>query len=120
MNRRVTVTAPPLSAWVWRAARPMADAEAAPAPSVKALGAAVGGRVEVRAQAPAGGFNQVTFAWRSAAGSDWTVLGTDDNPPYRVFHDVRGLAPGTPLDYRVVLRDHSGNIAAGSTTTAVS
>jgi hypothetical protein len=48
------------------------------------------------------------------------VLGTDDNPPYRVFHDVRGLAPGTPLDYRVVLRDHSGNIAAGSTTTAVS
>lgn len=120
MNRRVTVTVPPLSVLVWRAARPMADAQAAPAPTVKALGDAVGGRVEVRAQVPAGGFNQVTFAWRSAAGSDWTVLGTDDNPPFRVFHDVRGLAPGTPLDYRVVLRDHSGNIAAGGTTTAVS
>ncbi len=43
---------------------------------------------------PGGGFNQVTFAWRPAGTATWTALGTDDNAPYRVFHDVTGLAEG--------------------------
>ena len=37
------------------------------------------------------------------------ALGSDDNAPYRVFQDVSGLPKGTPLEYRAVLKDASGN-----------
>jgi hypothetical protein len=47
------------------------------------------------------------------------VLGTDDNAPYRVFHDVSGMAKGTLLEYRVVVKDASGRISATSTTAVV-
>ena len=36
----------------------------------------------------------MTFAWRPVGADDWTVLGTDDNAPYRVFHDVTGHRQG--------------------------
>ena len=50
---------------------------------------------------------------------DWTALGTDDNAPYRVFHDVTGLAKGTLVEYRAVLRDHSGNLSVAQTYATV-
>jgi hypothetical protein len=64
----------------------------------------------------------VIFAYRIAgvAGtSHWRRLGTDDAGPYRIFHDVRDFAPGTVIEYRAVLRDASGNLAATSTTGVV-
>jgi pullulanase-type alpha-1,6-glucosidase len=118
---RVDVTVPPLTAQVWKAPAKLKKSKAAPALFFRTPGpgATVGGRAEVGVSVPAGGFNQVTLAWRPVGGDDWTVLGTDDNAPYRVFHDVTGLDHGTLLEYRAVLKDHSGNLAVAGTYASV-
>ncbi|PZF83416.1 pullulanase-type alpha-1,6-glucosidase [Jiangella anatolica] len=114
---RVTVTVPPLSAVVWQAPKALKKSEDAPALHFRTPGpgGTVGGRAEVGVSVPAGGFNQVTLAWRPLGTSEWNVLGTDDNAPYRVFHDVTGMPHGTLLEYRAVLKDHSGNLSVAST-----
>lgn len=114
---RVSVTVPPLSAVVWRAPKPLKASKDAPALHFRTPGpgGTVGGRAEVGVSVPAGGFNQVTLAWRPLGTSEWTALGTDDNAPYRVFHDVTDLPHGTLLEYRAVLKDHSGNLSVAST-----
>ncbi|MET0866402.1 MAG: pullulanase-type alpha-1,6-glucosidase [Nakamurella sp.] len=118
---RVSVSVPPLSVKVWKATAPLKKAKSAPAINFKTPGpgGTVGGRAEVGVSVPAGGFNQVTLAWRPVGTTDWTPLGTDDNAPYRVFHDVTGLAKGTLLEYHAVLRDHSGNLNSASTYAVV-
>ncbi|WP_109508050.1 pullulanase-type alpha-1,6-glucosidase [Nocardioides speluncae] len=118
---RMTLTVPPLSAAVYRAETPLDRRQHAPAVifETPSAGGTVGGRAEVGVGVPDGGFNQVTLAWRPVGATDWTRLGTDDNAPYRVFHDVRGLAKGTMLEYRAVLRDHSGNHSVSSTYAVV-
>jgi len=118
---RVTVTVPPLSARVWKAAAPLKHSTSAPAVSFKTpgLGGTVGGRAEIGVSVPAGGFNQVSLAWRPAGTTAWTPLGTDDNAPYRVFHDVSSLPKGTLVEYHAVLRDHSGNLSQASTSAVV-
>ncbi len=118
---RVTVTVPPLTVSVWKAPSKLKKSKSAPAmvfrPSV--AGGTVGGRAEVGVAVPAGGFNQVTFAWRPVGTQTWQSLGTDDNAPYRVFHDVSGLAKGTLIEYRAVLKDHSGNLSVTGTSATV-
>ncbi|WP_299037042.1 alpha-amylase family glycosyl hydrolase [uncultured Pseudokineococcus sp.] len=117
--QQVRVTVPPLSAAVWRASKALRPARWAPTP-VFTTGAEVSGRAEVSVDVPGDGFDQVTFAARPAgSGAEWEVLGTDDNAPYRVFHDVRGLEEGAELEYRAVVRDHSGNVAGAGTTAVV-
>jgi hypothetical protein len=64
---------------------------------------------------PGNDFNQVTFAYRPVGRSAWTVLGTDDNAPFRVFQDVRSMPRGTMLEYRAVVRDHDGDLGVAST-----
>ena len=91
----------------------------APVP-VFTTGEEVSGRAEVSVDVPGEGFEQVTFAARPAGSQEeWAVLGTDDNAPYRVFHDVRDLEAGTALEYRAVVRDHSGNVAGASASAVV-
>ena len=124
---RVTVTVPPLTALVWRAERhfmprhrsgppmywltplPGADIHPAPASSPAA------GRAEFRVAVPDNVFAEVTFGWRVAGQTAWTRLGTDDNAPYRVLPDVSGLAKGTVVEVRAVLRDAGGSYSATST-----
>jgi glycosidase len=118
---RVTVTVPPLSAVVYRAnAKLRADGDA-PAPVFSSPGATaiVTGRAEVGVAIPGGDFTQVTFAWRPVGTQQWQLLGTDDNAPYRVFHDVSGLAQGTPVEYRAIARDHDGDFGVVSTSAVV-
>lgn len=118
---RLTVTVPPLSAVVWRAAGTLAEREDAPAVHFEkpSAGGVVGGRTPVTVAVPDGGFNQVTLAWRPVGGGEWTALGTDDNAPYRVFHDVSALEKGTLVEYRAVLRDSSDNLSVTSTYATV-
>ena len=68
---------------------------------------------------PGRGLNQVTFAFRPVGATTWTALGTDDNAPYRVFHDVRALAKGTLLEYRAVVRDHDGDLGVATSVASV-
>ncbi len=118
---RVTVTVPPLSVLVWRAQSDLDRQRHAPAMFFRTPGpgGTVGGRADVGVAVPDDGFNQVTLLWRPAGTAEWRPLGTDDNAPYRVFHDVTGLARGTMVEYRAVLRDHSGNLSVAQTYATV-
>ncbi|HEY3016685.1 MAG TPA: alpha-amylase family glycosyl hydrolase, partial [Nocardioides sp.] len=118
---RLTLTVPPLSAVVYRAKATVAARDHAPAVHFDSptAGGIVGGRTEIGAGVPEGGFNQVTLAWRQVGAEQWTTLGTDDNAPYRVFQDVSGQPLGSLLEYRAVLRDSSGNLSVASTYATV-
>jgi len=118
---QLSVTVPALSTMVWKADKPMARAESAPTALfvTPGTGGTVGGRAPISVAVPAGGFNQVTFAWRPAGTSTWNPLGTDDNPSYRVYHDVSAMAKGTLLEYRAIVKDNAGNVSASSTSAVV-
>ncbi|WP_084614420.1 pullulanase-type alpha-1,6-glucosidase [Nakamurella lactea] len=121
---RITVTVPALSSLVWKADTRLKHSKAAPQPvfvSPGGLGSegTVGGRAPISVAVPGGGFNQVTFAWRAAGTGSWHTLGTDDNPPYRVYQDVAAMPKGSLLEYRALVRDNSGNMSAVSTSAVV-
>ncbi len=120
-DTRVTVTVPPLSVQVFKANRTLAKTKSAPSVylTTPAPGGTVGGRAEIGAATPGGGFAQVSFAYRPVGTADWQKIGTDDNAPYRVFHDVTGVAKGTLVEYRAVLKDASGNLSATSSYAVV-
>jgi pullulanase-type alpha-1,6-glucosidase len=122
---RVGVTVPPLTALVWKAdaglprrtvapqaiwTSPVAGGALSPAPASNPAD----GRVELRVALPENAFSEVTQAWRVAGAPSWTTLGTDDNAPYRVMPDATGLAKGTLIETRAVVRDASGNLSASS------
>ena len=122
---RVSVTVPPLTTLVWKAQDGLPRRTAAPtalwvspapggtlSPAPAASPAA--GRAELRVAVPENAFSEVTYAWRVAGAKDWTKLGTDDNAPYRVMPDLSGLARGTVVELRAVVRDASGNLSASS------
>lgn len=114
----VKVTVPPLSVSVWRANKPISTS--GPAPTVQTVVGTDGtpgirGRTEVRADVQASTFAQTTFLYRPVGTSTWTTLGTDDNAPFRVFHDVSGFPVDTYLEYRAVTKDAAGRVAADST-----
>ncbi|ANS80331.1 Neopullulanase [Serinicoccus hydrothermalis] len=113
---RLTVEVDPLSVEVYRAGSALRPRREAPAVTLTspAAGEVVGGRAEIGAAVPENVFAQVTYAYRPVGVQEWSVLGTDDNAPYRVFHDVSGMPEGTLLEYRTILRDHSGNVSASS------
>ncbi len=113
---RLTVSLPGQSVAVWKATSPMDKPRSAPALYLTSPGAGdvVGGRAEIGAAIPDNTFAQVSFRYRPVGTQAWTVLGTDDNAPYRVFHDVTGLAKGTLLEYRAVAKDSAGHLSAAS------
>ncbi len=112
----VTVQVPAMSVRVFRADRAMSAVSGAPSAGFVSpqMGDAVAGRAEVRVAAPDDEFAQATLAYRVVGTSEWLMLGTDDNAPYRVFHDVSGLAKGTLVEYRAVVEDSTGKMAARS------
>jgi len=121
-DRRLTVTVPPLSAVVYELAGRIPRSKQAPAIALRAPepAAASRGRMEVRADVDGGSFYEVTF--QASTGRRWQSIGTDDNAPYRVFHDVSALEPDAPLLYRAVVRDNRGDTrtsrARGATVPA--
>ncbi|MFI9559632.1 pullulanase-type alpha-1,6-glucosidase [Nonomuraea endophytica] len=116
------VTVPPMSAVVFRAGGKLATPAQAPRISLTLPGEEIRGtpedeRVEIRATVPGDGFDQVTFAAKAGDGP-WRVLGTDDAPgtarTYRIFHDLRGIAAGTPILYKAVVKDSAGRHASAT------
>ncbi|MEP7331973.1 MAG: pullulanase-type alpha-1,6-glucosidase [Terracoccus sp.] len=112
---RVTLTVPPLTVRAYRAYAPMNRGPASEVyPVTPNAGSVVGGRAEIRAAVPANAFTEVTFLYRTAGTSTWTPIGTDDNAPYRVFHDVSGLAKNSIVEYRMIAKDAFGRVSATS------
>ena len=109
----VKVTVPPLSVSVWRANKPVTTTGAAPTVDLTLeAGSGLSGRAEIGADVGASTFAQTTFLYRPVGTSDWRLVGTDDNAPFRVFHDVAGMPLGSVLEYRAIVEDAAGRVAA--------
>ena len=115
----VKVTVPPLTVSVWKANKPISTSGAAPTVETVLADGGAYGRTEVRADVHASTFAQTTFLWRKVGETAWHDLGTDDNAPFRVFHDVSGLPLATPIEYRAIVKDAAGRVAGDSSTTQV-
>ncbi|MBL7258068.1 alpha-amylase family glycosyl hydrolase [Paractinoplanes lichenicola] len=111
-DRTLTVTVPPLSTVVYASAGRIPASSAAPAVSLAtpAPSAESRSRMQVSASLSTAAFAEVTFYARTGRGG-WTPIGTDDNAPYRVFHDVSGLRAGTPVEYKAVVLDNARHTA---------
>jgi hypothetical protein len=62
--------------------------------------------MQVHAKVHGSSFYEVTFQAK-IGDRRWRRIGTDDNAPYRVFHDTSKLPTGTPLRYRAVVLDNA-------------
>lgn len=116
--KTLPVTVPPLSAVVYRADGRLARSRSAPSISLAAPAPAAD-RLEVGAAVGGDGFNEVTFLAKAGRGG-FEPIGTDDNRPYRVFHDVSAYEPGTKVHYKAVVLDNAGNArTTGARSTRV-
>jgi len=111
----LALTVAPLSAVVYASAGQIPPSTAAPGISLDTPAPAPEsrGRMQVTANVDGSSFYEVSF-YASVAGGPWTAIGTDDTAPYRVFHDVSGLATGTPVQYRAVVLDNNGHAATSA------
>jgi hypothetical protein len=116
-DKTVELTLPALSAVVYRAAHRLKRSRSAP-PVALTVAPQVSGRPPVVAEVGGDSLYQVSFYAR-ANGGRRTLLGTDDNAPYRVFPDLSGYAPGTALRLLAVARDNAGHISRARTATTV-
>lgn len=117
---KLTVTVPPLSAVVYQAKGRLAKSKAAPAVVLKKPVTAAGDAARLKVTADVGGnsFYEVTFEARTPGG-EWQSIGTDDNAPYQVFHDVSAIDAGTPVEYRAVVLDNAGHTSASEPRSGV-
>ena len=113
---RLTVELPPLSAVVYRAADHVPRSRRAPDVSVRLPGPNRD-RLPVEAEVDGDAFYEVTFQAKRRHGG-WRSIGTDDNAPYRVFHDVADEPPGSRVSYRAVVLDNAGHTRRSGTHTA--
>jgi pullulanase-type alpha-1,6-glucosidase len=117
---KLALTVPPLSAVVYRADRviPQPGGEPAIRITEPAPDAAVATRAAVTAQVTGDPLASVTVAAR-VDGGKWTLIGSAHRAPYRVQHDLTGLAAGTPIEYKAVVRDSAGRTATAKSTAKV-
>ncbi|MBP8109913.1 MAG: pullulanase-type alpha-1,6-glucosidase, partial [Caldilineaceae bacterium] len=86
--------------------------------TLPASGGTVGGRAEIAVTLSRPTFAEVTFAV-SVNGGDYVVIGTDTNPPYRVFWNMGELAKDTPLTFRAIVRDLFEGTLTSATVNAM-
>jgi alpha-amylase len=115
-NRKLDVTLPGLSAVVYRAKDRLPRSRHAPGISLD-VPASGRDRLEVGASLDSDQFAEVTFLAKAGDGG-WRDIGTDDNAPYRVFHDVSDIAPGTTVQYRAIVLDNAGHRRASGVASA--
>ncbi|WP_433385602.1 pullulanase-type alpha-1,6-glucosidase [Actinoplanes sp. CA-142083] len=116
---KITVTVPALSTLVLRADSPLTVPSAAPTVTITspAAGALVPTRAAITAQV-GGGDQRATVTLAAQVGDGpWKLVGTATRAPYTIYHDLDGLAGGTTVRYKAVVRDSKGRLA--STTSAI-
>jgi len=117
-DRKLTITVPPLSSVVHKAAGRLAAVSSAPQLTLQTPADGSTGTVTIGAAVDGGGFNRVSFA-AQVGNSPWQTLGTADNGTYKVTQDLGAVAPGTVVRYKAVVQDSSGHLRSvtGSFTT---
>ncbi|GGP42789.1 pullulanase-type alpha-1,6-glucosidase [Saccharothrix coeruleofusca] len=119
---KARVTVPPLSALVFEGTGRLGAATPTPTLVAPATGTVLDDRVELRADGITAPFAQATFAAKVEGGREWTVLGTDDAAPHRVFADLArlpGAAVGKQVEFRVVVKDSGGALGADGARVAL-
>ena len=104
---RLSLRVPALSAVVYRAEDHVPRSKKAPDISLRLPSAPARDRVEIAAEVSGSSFYEVTFLAREHGR--WKAIGTDDNAPYRVFHDIADERPGTRIEYKAVVLDNAGH-----------
>jgi pullulanase-type alpha-1,6-glucosidase len=129
-NSELAVETPALGLVIYQASSPLAPSEAAPAIAIANLtndqeaplgvqmldGNRVPDRLEIKADVTGNVFAEVTFAVRPTGATSYTVVGVDDNPPYRVFYDASELPAGTTLEILTIANDLNGHLAGAKVT----
>ena len=118
-DKGLQVVVPALSAVVYQAAGRVARSDAAPSVAVVEPEHNAEGRTRMQVRADVGGdsFYEVTFYAKVGNGA-FAAIGTDDNAPYRVFHDIGSVEPGTNVQYRAVVLDNAGHARASAVRSA--
>ena len=116
----VKVTVPPLTVSVCRANKPISTSDATPTIGCSS-GAehTVAGRAEIAVDVAASTFAQTTFLYRPVGTEGWRTIGTDDNAPFRVFHDVSGMPLGSVVEYRAIVRTTASRVVADGSWATV-
>lgn len=83
----------------------------APQLSIAASEDFASGSYMVTATVPGTDLGTVTFVARTAGSGDWSVLGSDDARPYRVYLDPSRLGKGRTLEVAAILTDSVGQRA---------
>ncbi|MEU4240538.1 pullulanase-type alpha-1,6-glucosidase [Actinoplanes sp. NPDC026619] len=114
---KLTVTVPALSTLVLRGDTPIGIGSA-PAITITspAANALVPTRAAVTAQVTGDPLSTVTLAAQVGDGP-WQLVGTATKAPYTIYHDLDGLAGGTTVRYKAVVRDSKNRLA--STTSSI-
>ncbi|WP_328518272.1 alpha-amylase family glycosyl hydrolase [Actinoplanes sandaracinus] len=113
---KLTITVPPLSAVAYRADKTIPAPSAAPTVAFTSptAGALVPTRTELAATTTGDPLATVTFSAK-IGNSAWREVGTAGRAPYRAYHDLTGLAGGTAVQYRAVVRDGQGRTSTATT-----
>ena len=131
-NGALAINLPALGFAIYKAAGALPASTAAPNISISNLtnnqevtlgtqnldGNIVPDRMEIRTAVAGTGYAEVTFAVRATGATTYTVIGVDDNSPYRVFYDASKLPANTTLDILAIVNDGNGNLK-GATVTGV-
>ncbi len=122
-NGTLDVTVPPMGFVIYKATSAVPASAAAPAVTISSLtpnqevqlgyqeldGNKVPLRLEVAADVAGSSFAEVTFAVRPVGAADFSVIGVDDNAPYRVFYDASQWPASTQLEFLAVVNDLNGH-----------
>nr|WP_245673997.1 pullulanase-type alpha-1,6-glucosidase [Actinoplanes rectilineatus] len=115
-NNRITITVPALSTAVYQGQKVKIPTET---PTIALTAPRDTTRAEIVAETgTTDPLATVTFAAQVAGGA-WQLLGTATSAPYRIHHDLTGLAGNTEVRYKAVVRDSRGRLAEATTKIAV-
>ncbi|MCL4858898.1 MAG: hypothetical protein KJZ93_05800, partial [Caldilineaceae bacterium] len=129
-NGALPVSVPAAGFVIYKASEATPASAAAPAVSISNLtndqvvtlgtqnldGNTVPDRLEIRADVSGGHFVEVTFAMRIAGSDEYTVVGVDDNAPYRVFYNAGNLPDDASIDILAIVNDLNGNLLGAKVT----
>ncbi|MGK5677676.1 pullulanase-type alpha-1,6-glucosidase [Actinoplanes sp. URMC 104] len=113
---KLTITVPPLSAVALKADKPIASPSAAPTIELSpAAGSTVAARAKLTTVTTGDPLATVTFAAQVGDGP-WQLVGSGTD---EAWHDLTGLAGGTTVRYKAVVRDSRGRLASATTSIKV-
>ncbi|MDX3753002.1 pullulanase-type alpha-1,6-glucosidase [Streptomyces sp. AK08-02] len=117
-DRRLTLTVPPGTAIVLKAATKLPAPTTRPTLTLTAPTPGATGTVNITADVNGGNqLNRVVFAARVGTGK-WQTLGSADHAPYRVTQTLaEDIAPGTTLRYKAVVVDSTGRTTSTTATS---